>query len=363
MENLTRRHALASGLGVALAPAVAGAMAASPAHAARPAASRRGGRQAHRFEMNIEDTRVTLVGTQTYHTFAFGGQVPGPLFHVAEGDEVEVLVNNLTALPHSIHWHGLIQRGTWPMDGVPDMTQKGIQPGDSFTYKFVAEPSGTMWYHCHVNVNEHVATRGMWGPFIVAPRKPTAIEKQVTADYILMFSEWASQWHDKPGQGGMPGEVFDYFTINGKSFPETQPIRVREGDVIRLRLFSAGGGFHSVHIHGHVFEIAFKDGHPLPQPIKADTVLVAPGERYDLIIRCDNPGRWMIHDHVDSHTMNGHSPHGGIMTLIEYEGIPRNQDYYHWAHHKFVPDFYYEEALKKPYGVHLNPVFKGVSVG
>lgn len=60
------------------------------------------------------------------------------------------------------------------------------------------------------------------------------------------------------------GNVFDYFTINGKSFPETQPIRVKEGDVIRLRLFGAGSRSHSIHIHGHVFQITFKDGHPLP---------------------------------------------------------------------------------------------------
>jgi len=248
------------------------------------------------------------------------------------------------------------------MDGVPDMTQLGIQPGESFTYKFIADPAGTMWYHCHVNVNEHVATRGMWGPLIIDPIKPTPIEREVTGDYILMFSEWASSWADKLGQGGVPGDVFDYFTINGKSFPETQPIRVKEGDVIRLRLFGAGGGFHSIHIHGHVFQITFKDGHPLPAPINADTVLVGPGERYDIIIRCDNPGRWMIHDHIDHHTMNGHTPHGGIMTAIEYEGIPRDQSYYHWAHKEFVPDFYYEESLKKPHGIYTNPNFKGVPV-
>src|SRR3546814_1346058 len=67
-------------------------------------------------------------------------------------------------------------------------------------------------------------------------------------------------------------------------------------------MFGAGGGFHSIHIHGHVFQIVFKDGHELPAPINADTVLVGPGERYDIVIRCDNPGRWMIHDHIDHHT-------------------------------------------------------------
>lgn len=354
--EITRRAAVLGGLGMAAVPLLTETAA---AESVRKAAGAAAGAKEHRFEMNIEDTRITLVEKQTYHTFAFAGQVPAPLFHVGEGDHVEVIVNNLTTLPHSIHWHGLLQRGTWEMDGVPDMTQLSIQPGESFTYKFVAEPAGTMWYHCHVNVNEHVATRGMWGPFIIDPKKPSAIEREITGDYIMMFSEWATAWADKPGQGGVPGDVFDYFTINGKSFPETQPIRVKEGDVIRLRMFGAGGGFHSIHIHGHVFQIAYKDGHQLPAPINADTVLVGPGERYDIILRADNPGRWMIHDHIDSHTMNGHKPHGGVMTVIEYEGIPRDQAYYHWAHKEFVPNFYYEESLKQPHGIYPNPNFKG----
>ena len=106
----------------------------------------------------------------------------------------------------------------------------------------------------------------------------------------------------------------------------------------------------------------FRDRAQMTAPINADTVLVGPGERYDIILRCDNPGRWMIHDHIDHHTMNGHTPHGGVMTVIEYEGIPRDQSYYHWAHKEFVPDFYYEETLRKPHGAHPNPRFKGETV-
>src|SRR5690606_29071560 len=115
-------------------------------------------------------------------------------------------------------------------------TQEAIKPGDTYTYQFIAEPAGTMWYHCHVNVNEHVTMRGMWGPLIVEPKNPAPIEKKVTKDLIMMFSDWASKWASKPGEGGIPGDVFDYFTINGKSFPDTQPIRVKKGDVVRLRL-------------------------------------------------------------------------------------------------------------------------------
>lgn len=311
------------------------------------------------FEMNIEDTRIVLVEKQTFHTFAFAGQVPGPLFYVDEGDDIEVKVNNLTALPHTIHWHGILQRGSWKMDGVPDVTQEGIPPGDSYTYQFKAEPSGTLWYHCHVNVNEHVALRGMWGPFIVRPRKPTALEKRVTRDFIVMLADWSSKWAEKPGFGGIPGDTFDYFTINGKSYPNDEPLRVRKGDVVRIRFIGAGDLVHSIHLHGHVMKIAFKDGHPLANPIDADTVLVGPGERYDVIFEADNPGRWMVHDHVDTHTTNGDRPDGGIMTVLEYEEIKSDDPWYVWNKRVPRPNFYYEDSLAKGPGIYTNDTFKG----
>jgi FtsP/CotA-like multicopper oxidase with cupredoxin domain len=314
------------------------------------------------FEMNIEDTRITLVEKTTFHTFAFAGQVPGPLFYVNEGDQMEIKVNNLTSLPHTIHWHGMLQRNTWRMDGVPGVTQDSIKPGDSFTYKFVAEPSGTFWYHCHVNVNEHVVLRGMYGPFVVRPKKPTALEKTVTKDFILMLSDWASKWADKPGFGGVPGDVFDYFTINGKSYPDAQPMRVKKGDVVRLRFYGAGDNVHSLHLHGHVMKVAFKDGFPLANPILADTLLVGPGERYDVIFTADNPGRWMLHDHVDTHTMNGDRPMGGIMNVLEYTEIKGDDAWYELKDKKFQPNFYYEDSLKKGPGVYTNNLYKGQAI-
>src|SRR3546814_7014262 len=115
-----------------------------------------------------------------------------------------------------------------------------------------------------------------------------------------------------------------------------------------LLLSGAGELGHSIHIHGHVVKVAFKDGHPLPNPYDADTISVAPGERYDIFIDADNPGIWMVHDHVDSHTVNGDRPMGGIMTVIQYEEIDaKKQDFYEWKDKKIVPDFYYEESMKR----------------
>ena len=82
---------------------------------------------------------------------------------------------------------------------------------------------------------------------------------------------------------------------------------VKKGDVVRIRLIGAGDEMHSIHIHGHDFEVYAKDGRPLANPYLADTILFGPGERYDLILRADNPGIWMVHDHIDKHTVNGTS--------------------------------------------------------
>jgi hypothetical protein len=202
----------------------------------------------------------------------------------------------------------------------------------------------------------------MYGPFIVRPKKPTALEKTVTKDFILMLSSWATKWADKPGFGGIPGDVFDYFTINGKSYPEAQPMRVKKGDVVRLRFFGSGDHAHSIHLHGHVMKVAFKDGFPLANPILADTLLIGPGERYDVIFTADNPGRWMLHDHVDTHTMNGDRPMGGVMNVLEYTEIKNNDAWYELKDKKFLPNFYYEDSLKKGPGVYTNDLYKGQAI-
>lgn len=313
--------------------------------------------EVRKFEMTIEEVEVDVAPGFKAHVWAYNGQVPGPLFHVREGDQLEVTVHNMTTLNHTIHWHGTYQTNTWRFDGVPDVTQPAIQPGDSFTYRFTADKPGTLWYHCHVNVSEHVGLRGMWGPFIVEPKKPTALEKKVTKDAILMFSGWNSEVATTYGEGGHPGEVINYFSINGKSFPTTQPLRVEKGDVLRLRLIAATIPV-AFHLHGHDMLVTHKDGLPLKNPYPADVVALAPGERYDVIVEMNNPGLWMTHDHIEHHTTNNGKEHGGSMLVVEYADIEAD-DYYHWKEIEYAPDFYMVEAMKKPLGLHDTPVHRG----
>lgn len=302
------------------------------------------------FEMTIEEVEIDVAPGLTAKVWAFNGQVPGPLIHVNEGDEVEVTVYNLTTLNHTIHWHGIYQSNTWESDGVPHATQHPIEPGESFTYRFVADKAGSLWYHCHVNVSEHVGLRGMWGPLIVEPREKTPLEEQVTKDAVLMFSGWNSEVAGIYGEGGHPGQVINYFSINGKSFPTNQPIRVREGDVLRMRLFAATIPV-AFHLHGHDMLVTHKDGTALAHPYEADVVSMGPGERYDVIVKMNNPGLWMTHDHIDHHTTNNGREHGGSMLVVEYEEIDK-PDWYDWKNIEYQPDFYMSESLTEPKGLH-----------
>ncbi|MEW6272511.1 MAG: multicopper oxidase domain-containing protein [Thermodesulfobacteriota bacterium] len=313
--------------------------------------------QLRELEIRVEEREVEVAPGFSAKVWAFNGQVPGPLIHVREGDEVKVRFVNLSSMEHTIHWHGMHQQGTWQSDGVPNVTQQPVPPGGSYVYHFIATRPGTLWYHCHVNVAEHIAVRGMWGPLIVDPLEPTPLEKEVTKDAILMFSGWNSQLADRYGVGGHPSEVRDYFSINGKSFPLTQPLRVREGDVVRLRLIGAGANA-AFHLHGHDVLVTHKDGLPLESPYWADVVRLEEGERLDAIVRMDNPGIWMTHDHVDGHVTNAGKDMGGSMLIFEYEGIDK-PDWYVWKQKPYDPNFYYGESLAAGYGLFEHPGFQG----
>ncbi len=313
------------------------------------------------FSMTIEEVKIQVAPGLKYNVFAFDGQVPGPLIHVRQGDDVTVHVTNNTSLPHTIHWHGFYQTDNWRNDGVPAISQPGpgIQPGDTYTYHWTAEKPGTMWYHCHVNTNEHVGIRGMWGPIVIDPKEPSALEKKVTKDVIMMLSGWESKYADTYGKGGKPTDPDDYFSINAKSFPTDQPIRVQKGDVLRIRFIGAGNNLHAMHSHGHDMLVAFRDGLQLKDPYPVDTQLVYPGSHNDVIMYMNNSGRFIFHDHIDTHSTNGGKYPGGAVTIIEYTDSNPKDDWYVWKNKKYDPDFFYTQSMKKGYGKFDHAAFRG----
>jgi FtsP/CotA-like multicopper oxidase with cupredoxin domain len=287
------------------------------------------GRQVWEYEIVINEQEHKLANGTLYKVWAYGGSIPAPTLIAREGDLVRIRLINNTSASHTIHSHGLFvpQR----MDGVPpahgmtghDMpghemadasdSLQPVKPGEEFTYEYIARPAGTHFYHCHVNTNEHL-NRGMAGALIVLPRVP---EPHVDQDIALVMQEWNSRYA-QGGQLGNPREVndCDFFTLNGKSFPETEPIRAKLGEVLRIRFINAGSQPHFMHLHGHEFMVTHKDGVPLAEPQLMDTVAVGPGERVDIIILANNPGEWPLHCHTAAHQTNAGAYPGGMMTHL-----------------------------------------------
>jgi plastocyanin len=116
--------------------------------------------------------------------------------------------------------------------------------------------------------------------------------------------------------------TYNTFVINGKAFPDTPVFPVREGEVVRFRIINAGSFVHTWHPHGHTMEVITKDGYPLAGgPQKMDTLAIAPGERYDYVMRMDNPGLWMIHDQIGHYTVNDNVHPGGMVACFAYHGF------------------------------------------
>lgn len=101
--------------------------------------------------------------------FLINGQSPGPIIEGDEGDWINVTVVNYLPVSSTIHFHGILQKGTPWSDGVPGITQFPILSGDSYTYLFqLKDQYGSYWYHAHYR---GYLTDGLYGPIYIRPNR------------------------------------------------------------------------------------------------------------------------------------------------------------------------------------------------
>jgi FtsP/CotA-like multicopper oxidase with cupredoxin domain len=247
------------------------------------------------FELTAEKIKWEVEPGRMVDAMAYNGQVPGPQIRVREGDRVRVVVHNKLEQSTAVHFHGVEVPND--QDGVPFITQPPVKPGESYTYEFTAPNPGSHMYHSHHNAAEQVG-QGLLGAFIIEPRRKRAIEN-VDVDYVMIIND------------GYHG-----YTINGKGFPATEPIVARLGQKVRIRFMNEGMMIHPMHLHGMHMTVIDKDGWPQPQPWKCDTINVAPGERWDVIVNCNNPGTWAFHCHILPHAESPHGMFGMVTALV-----------------------------------------------
>jgi len=269
------------------------------------------------FELETGVVRWNILPDVKVEGYAFNGQVPGPRLRVTEGDRVRIKVTNRLPESTTVHWHGLIVPNE--MDGPAKITQPPIPPGGSYTYEFTTGQVGTFFYHTHDHADRQQAL-GLYGALIIDPKDAS---KEPTADkeYVIQLQEWLKREGLTYPAMLMEGALPNYFTINGKAYPETETLRMRVGETIKLRFIGTNNNFvHPMHVHGGPFTVVARDGYVLAEAARfeADTVNVGPGQRYDVIWKARQPGKWLVHCHIPHHTTNNNVEHqgGGGLTMI-----------------------------------------------
>jgi FtsP/CotA-like multicopper oxidase with cupredoxin domain len=213
-----------------------------------------------------------------YNVWTFNGTIPGPTIRATEGDLVRVtLINNGTKF-HSIHFHGIHKS---EMDGVFE----GIAPGGKFTYEFTAEPFGVFPYHCHMQPLEEHITHGLYGVFIIDPKKPRA-----DADEMVMVMNGYDTDFDTEN---------NFYTVNGIPYYYMHhPIQIDKNRLIRIYLLNIleFDPINNFHLHANMFDL-YRTGTKLIPDEYTDIVTMSQGERGILEFSYKYPGKYMFHAH------------------------------------------------------------------
>jgi len=224
--------------------------------------------------------------------WSYNGLIPGPVMHANVGDKIRIVLNNELPESTSLHLHGV--RVPNAMDGVDPYTQKPIEPGASFTYEWTAlEPSVGM-YHSHHNAQVQVPN-GLAGAILIGDWKTTAMAAAGgrTHDANKVAEQEVVMVLNDSGTIGL--------SLNGKSFPATSPYSLAIGETMVVHYYNEGSMTHPMHLHQPSGLVVAKDGKVLESPFWADTINVAPGERWTVVYTPKDAGVWAWHCHILTH--------------------------------------------------------------
>lgn len=219
------------------------------------------------------------IDTQEINGYAYNGQVPGPTIYAQTGDRLEVALTNALDVPTTLHWHGL--HVPIEMDGVT-WQRDPVMPGETFTYAFELNQSGTYWYHPHFDT-ERTMDLGLYGVIVVLdPEEPL-----VDDDVLLVFDSWLE--HESK-QGVMDHGAIDgkarHWTVNGVLEPT---LTFEGGQVIRARIVNvSNGGF--LHLRWPQMELIGGDQGLLAALQPMESVVLAPGDRIEALWRIGTEG-------------------------------------------------------------------------
>ena len=224
--------------------------------------------------------------------WAYNGQIPGPILRASVGDKIRIVLKNELPESTSLHLHGV--RVPNAMDGVDPYTQSPIEPGQSFSYEFTALEPAVGMYHSHHNAQVQVPN-GLAGALLIGDWKDLGMKSasgrlpdtdgKADQEVVMVLND--------SGTIGL--------SLNGKSFPATAPYTLKVGETMLVHYFNEGSLTHPMHLHQPSGLVVAHDGAPLEYPFWADTLNVAPGERWTVAYTAKDAGVWAWHCHILTH--------------------------------------------------------------
>ena len=230
-----------------------------------------------------------------------------------EGKPVTIDVFNDTPEPELVHWHGLHIPSD--VDGAMEEGTPMIAPRRHARYTFTPAPAGTRWYHTHVSAGRDLKKAtytGQFGFLYIDPKQePGAYDQEV----FLALREWDPYMTSGNDDEGSLDAAWKSFSINGKALGAGEPIRVREGQRVMLRILNASATQHRrIAFAGHKFRVVAMDGNTVANPALVDALEFGPAERIDAVVEMHQPGIWILGATDD------HDRSGGMGIVFEYAG-------------------------------------------
>ena len=249
--------------------------------------------------------------------WGYNGQSPGPTIECVEGDKVRIFVTNKLPEHTTVHWHGILLPNG--MDGVGGLNQPQIPPGKTYVYEFAMKKSGTFKYHPHADEMVQMAM-GMMGFIVVHPKD--AKQHAVDRDFVFLLNAFDID----PGSYTPKINTmidFNIWTWNSRAFPGIDPLVVRKGDRVRVRMGNLTMTSHPVHLHGYDFRVTCTDGGWVPPSAQWPevTIDVPVGGMRAFEFVADEPGDWAFHCHKSHHTMGPMGHQVPTMIGVDQRGI------------------------------------------
>jgi FtsP/CotA-like multicopper oxidase with cupredoxin domain len=301
--------------------------------------------------LRIEPATLDIGPGVSIRTIAYNGQVPGPTLRLKEGVPVAFDVTNATPNEDIVHWHGLAI-GSIP-DGAIEEGSRIIKAGKTLRYSFTPKPAGTRWYHSHAMAMDNLALAGYTGQFgflLVEGKEPTPhYDHEVNLavhhwgpSFVPMVETMRSQSANIPQTSG--SDVgYKYATFNAHMLGAGEPIRVKRGDRVLMRLLNASATENVVlALPGHTFHVIAMDGNPVPNPSSVEVLSLAVAERVDAVVEMNSPGVWILGSTIGAERAKG------LGVVIEYanntgepvwrDPAPAEWDYTQFAANQPVPE-------------------------